>query len=314
MPRSFRYGAHLLNCIGYCRGAQPLLAKKRYASSLRVLVVDGYADASREQFTQENMPFASTLYSDMLRRQAPRKQRNSIILDVIKPCAKDFLLPSVSTLASYDGVAFTGSSYSAFDESRDVQIQIELMRKALDSGVSTFGSCWGLQVAAVALGGVVEANPKGREVGVGRKISLTREGERSQFFSGKKGVFEAFESHGDEVVREPDGAVVLASNNHTRVQAMSVTVSSRESFFVQYHPEYDLLYYNQLISSRQDRMKKLGFFKDDEGALQYAEELAELANDNSRKDLKWKYGIDDDLLNPDIKEIEARNWLQYLTQ
>ena len=32
------------------------------------------------------------------------------------------------------------------------------------------------------------------------------------------------------------------------------------------------------------------------------------------EDLKWKYGIDDDLLNPDIKEIEARNWLQYLTQ
>ena len=30
------------------------------------------------------------------------------------------------------------------------------------------------------------------------------------------------------------------------------------------------------------------------------------------KDIKWKYGIDDDMLNKDIKRKEVKNWLTYL--
>ena len=45
---------------------------------------------------------------------------------------------------------------------------------------------------------------------------------------------EAFMSHGDEVTRIPREAVVLSGNDHTRVQAMSVTKNGVESWFVQY--------------------------------------------------------------------------------
>ena len=60
--------------------------------------------------------------------------------------------------------------------------QIELMARTFESGVSSFGSCWGLQIAAVACGGKVELNPKGREVGVGRKVMLSGEGRDHPMF------------------------------------------------------------------------------------------------------------------------------------
>jgi GMP synthase (glutamine-hydrolysing) len=70
------------------------------------------------------------------------------------------------------------------------------MKDTFACGVSSFGSCWALQIAAVALGGKVELNPKGREVGIGRKVSMTPEGRAHPMFAGKKSVFECFMSHG----------------------------------------------------------------------------------------------------------------------
>jgi GMP synthase (glutamine-hydrolysing) len=56
------------------------------------------------------------------------------------------------------------------------------MARTFETGVSSFGSCWGLQIAAVACGGKVELNPKGREVGVGRKVMLSGEGRDHPMF------------------------------------------------------------------------------------------------------------------------------------
>ena len=80
-----------------------------------------------------------------------------------------------------------------------MQRQVELMRRLFECGVSSFGSCWGIQIAAVALGGAVEISPQGREVGIGRKVSMTAEGRAHPMYTGKKSVFEAFMSHSDEV-------------------------------------------------------------------------------------------------------------------
>ena len=56
------------------------------------------------------------------------------------------------------------------------------MARTFETGVSSFGSCWGLQIAAVACGGKVELNPNGREVGVGRKVMLSGEGRDHPMF------------------------------------------------------------------------------------------------------------------------------------
>lgn len=278
---------------------------------LRILVVDGYSITSRNEFEANGLPLASVLYQNMLSRQAPKTA--SLEFEVVYPGSTDFVQPRVAHLQTFDGCAFTGSSYSVYDSHVDVTRQLDLFRLASEAGVSLFGSCWGLQVAAQALGGLVEKNPSGREVGCGRKILLTSEGQAHIMFAGKKRVFEAFMSHSDEVTRLPQGAQLLAGNDHTRVVAMGLVRKGVQSMFVQYHPEFTLTYYADLIASRRKRMCDMGFFKTGEEVDTYVREWKELAKDPSRKDLAWKYGIDlDDLNNNDVKEAEPRNWLRYL--
>jgi len=278
---------------------------------LRILVVDGYSIASRKEFEANGLPLASVLYQNMLARQAPKTA--TLEFELVYPGSIEFDMPSVGDLQKFDGCAFTGSSYSAYDSHVDVTRQLELFRLASEAGVSLFGSCWGLQVAALALGGLVEKNPLGREVGCGRKISLTAEGATHNMFAGKKRVFEAFMSHSDEVTRLPQGAQLLAGNDHTRVVAMGLVRKGVQSMFVQYHPEFTLTYYADLIASRRKRMCDMGFFRTGEEVDTYVREWKELAKDPSRKDLAWKYGIDlNDLSDPDVKEAEPRNWLRYL--
>ena len=129
---------------------------------------------------------------------------------------------------------------------------------------------------------------------------------------GTQAVFEVFESHSDEIVREPANALVLASNDFTRVQAMSVVHRGVESWFVQYHPEYNLDYYARLISSRHERMVSMNFFQNKSQVDAYCEDLITLHNNPLRKDLSWKYGISSDLISTDVKEAEPRNWIRYL--
>ena len=42
------------------------------------------------------------------------------------------------------------------------------------------------------------------------------------------------------------------------------------------------------------------------------EELEALHQDPSRKDLAWRLGIDEDVMNEDIRQMEVRNWIEQL--
>lgn len=280
--------------------------------TLKILIVDGYAQRSRDEFEANGMPLASSLYEQMIRWNAPAGV--DLQFDRVLPCSSDYEAPTDDELRGYDGCCFTGSSYSANDDVEDVHRQVELMGRTFACGVSSFGSCWGLQIAAQALGGAgaVGLSPKGREVGVGRKIALTPEGRAHPMFWNKPTVFEAFESHSDEVVVVPAGGVVLASNDHCRVQAMAVVHNNVESWFVQYHPEYNLSYYSQLIGIRVKRMCDMGFFQKPEDVAAYVQELQALHADPTRKDLLWKYGIGSDMMDQDSRQTEVRNWIKFV--
>eukprot|EP00940_MAST-03C_sp_MAST-3C-sp2_P002128 g2128.t1 len=285
---------------------------RRSASTLKILVVDGYQQKSRDEFEKVGLPFAADLYKKMLENQAPAGW--ALDFHTIYPCAAGFDVPEGDFLSNFDGACFTGSSMSAYSEEEDCTRQVEIMRRLFQNDVSCFGSCWGIQIAAVALDGKVELNPKGREVGVGRKIMLTVEGQKHPMFDGKKTVFEAFMSHSDEVTRVPTGATITAGNDHSSVQAMSVPHGSTESWFVQYHPEYDLRYFAGLIATRKERMTSMGFFKNAADIDTYVAELYSLHDDQDLKHIRWKYGIDEDMLDDDIKQREVRNWLRFISK
>src|ERR1700752_372406 len=136
----------------------------------RLLVCEGNTAELRAKQVQAGGVAMSDGYADLLRELLP-----SAVVDICYPADPGANLP-IGGLEGYDGVAITGSALHVYDRGPTVDPQIELAREVLKSRTPLFGSCWGLQVITVAAGGVVRANPKGRELGIGRRIALAQAG------------------------------------------------------------------------------------------------------------------------------------------
>jgi len=150
-------------------------------------------------------------------------------------------LPQGLGIVDFDGVWISGSPFNAYrPDQPSVQAQIDLVREIWEKGLPAFGSCWGLQLMTVALGGTVHLNPRGREIGVARRIHQTSEGRAHVMHHDKAPTFEALCVHEDEVAALPPFGTVLASNDVSRVQAAVMTEGDRCFWGVQYHPEFDL--------------------------------------------------------------------------
>ena len=273
----------------------------------RLLVVDGYKKGAREELAAGGATPAGPLYAGMLARCHP-----GCVVDVVYPADPDNTLPQATGLRDYDGLAWTGSSLTVYKEEPAVRNQIDLARAAFEAGLPSFGSCWAAQIGVAAAGGRCAANPHGREMGIARKITLTPEGRAHPLFIGKASVFDAFISHEDEITHLPPGALNLASNPFTQVQAVSIVHRGGTLWAVQYHPEYDLHELARLTWCRVDKLVGLGFFRDREAAEAYVDRVEALHQDPSRRDIAWLLGIDADVMNEDVRLAEVRNWLAHL--
>ena len=278
------------------------------AKDPRFLVLDGYSKEGREDLRSGGATTAGELYARMLKACAPRGAE----VDILCPADPGAALPAGAAIEQYDGIAWTGSSLTVFADDPKVTTQIEFAKAAFDARVPGFGSCWAAQIAVVAAGGRCAVNPKGREMGIARKIALTPEGRAHPLYSGKKSVFDAFISHDDEITHLPPGGLLLASNGHTRVQAVSVTHQGGVFWGLQYHPEYDLHELARLCYCRKQKLTERGFFRDTDAAQAYVDRLEALHQDPGRKDIAWLLGIDEDVMNEDIRRAEVRNWIDLL--
>jgi GMP synthase (glutamine-hydrolysing) len=279
------------------------------AGNLRFLVVEGYSRAGREDLERGGATTAGRLYARMLEACAPGAQ-----VEVLCAADPDTSLPEGDDLNAYDGIAWTGSSLTVYHETDEVRRQIEFARAAFAAGIPGFGSCWAAQIAAVATGGHCAAHPKGREMGIARKIALTPEGRSHPLYTGKKSVFDAFISHDDEVTHLPPGGLRLAGNDYTKVQALAITHGAGSFWAVQYHPEYDLHELARLCYCRREKLVEKGFFADVPTALGFVEDLETLHQTPARRDLAWRLGIDADVMDPRIRQAEVRNWIEFLVK
>lgn len=271
---------------------------------LRFLITDGYPEPSREKFNDVGMRLAWELYRDMLGNYVPDAE-----VDVW--FASDAPSDAPAELASYDGLLWPGCNLTVFDvEKESVTSQHDLVRRAYEEGIPQFGTCWGIQIAVYVAGGTVRPHPRGREMGIGRKMRLTEAGRNHPMFRGKPLVYSHFVSHDDEVTELPPGATLLAGNDFSRVQAVEVKYERGVFWGIQYHPEYDLHEMARLIVAREERLVKQGLFRDHDDLVQYVDRLEALAADPERKDLRWQLGIDDDILRDDVRQCEFINWLR----
>ena len=273
------------------------------ANLLRFLIIEGYPEPNRDQFNQVGMRLAWELYRDMLLNYEP-----GAAYDVWY--ASDAPTDAPADLAGYNGILWPGCSLTVYhDRDPRVTAQVDLVKRAYAAGIPQFGSCWGIQLAVHAAGGTVAAHPKGREMGIARKIHLTSAGRNHSMFAGKPVVYSHFVSHDDYVTQLPDCATRLAGNAFCPVQAVEVKYGDGVFWGVQYHPEYDLHEVARLTMAREERLVKQGFFQGHADLVEYVDRLEALAADPERKDLRWQLGIDDDVLSESIRQCEFINWL-----
>jgi len=218
------------------------------------LVIDGYRREGREDLAAGGATTAGKLYQRMLGECHPGCR-----VDVIYPADADDALPQAASLKDYHGIAWTGSSLTIFDDHPSVTNQIKLMKDIYAAGIPSFGSCWAAQIGVVAAGGRCALNPRGREMGIARKITLTPAGRAHPMYTGKPDVFDAFISHDDEVTHLAPGVISLAGNAFTSVQAVTVNHGPGSMWAVQYHPEYDLHELARLVYCRIDKLKIWAF-------------------------------------------------------
>jgi len=276
------------------------------SKKLRFLVVDGYAKEGRAELEGGGATTAGILYRNMLNDCSPA----GAVSDIIYPSDADCQVPDPS---AYDGVAWTGCSLTIYNTADErVTKQLKLAEQVYSRQIPQFGSCWSAQIAATAAGGVCQKNPKGREMGIARKIQLTTEGRAHPMFEGKPTVFDAFISHDDCVVHMPPVSQCLASNNWTSIQALAVTHKGGQFWAVQYHPEYDLHELARLTFCRIKKLMGIGYFRSEAEGRQYVDDLEALFKDSSRKDIAWRLGIDNDVISADIRQVEVRNWIRKL--
>jgi GMP synthase (glutamine-hydrolysing) len=272
----------------------------------RLLVMEGHSPVTRAQHLAAGGTVASEGYAALL-----QELLSSAVVDICFPGDPGANLPNVQALEGYDGVAITGSALHAYDNTPEVTRQVELVRAILAAGTPVFGSCWGLQVLTVAAGGVVRKNPKGREIGFGRRIRLTEPGRKHPMYVGKPEVFNAPTVHLDEIETLAPGTTVLASNEVSDVQSAEIRVNGATAWGVQYHPEYPLREIATIVRRIGMRLIDEGFFLDTKEIAGFASDLDTLDRDPSVKRLAWRYGISRNILDKKLRTGEVANWLEY---
>jgi GMP synthase (glutamine-hydrolysing) len=217
-------------------------------------------------------------------------------------------LPQGLAIGDFDGVVITGSPLSVYKQVPAVVRQIDLAREVFASGVPTYGSCWGLQLMTVALGGVVRLSLHGGEIGIARNITLNDGGHAHSLFAGKARAFDALCWHRDEVETLPQGATALASNGASQIQAIEIDRAGSSFLGLQYHPEHTFATTAAIMEARIERLVEDGFGR---SVLQgMIADLRALETDPARRDIAWRLGLDRHVLNPLLRSAELSNWLR----
>jgi GMP synthase (glutamine-hydrolysing) len=153
-------------------------------------------------------------------------------------------------------IVITGSAANVPDRAPWMLRTEAWLRGVVEQGTPTFGICFGHQILAQALGGLVTRNPRGREMGT---HVIERTGP-APIFDGLPERFGAHVTHVDSVVRLPPGATSLARTSLEDHQAIRFTETC---YGVQFHPEMDADVMRTYVETRREILAGEGFDVDD---------------------------------------------------
>lgn len=276
-------------------------------NTTRVCIIDGYPKTERRVLGQVGMTLASDLYQSVLLRNFP-----DLTCDILYIADPETELKDGVGLSEYDAYVWTGSKLTIFHKIPEVQKQIEFSRRIFSAGIPQFGSCWGVQMAAVAAGGEVQAMKNGRETFVVPQITLTEDGKRSRLYEGKPEQFAGFINHLDEVTQMPSGAKLLATGDHCHIQALEVIYQGGTFWGIQYHPEYNFFEIAMLTRARSKALIDEGFYADLTSLMQRTELMFQLHENPNDQTLQQTLGVNQDITSDSIREKEIQNFFRHL--
>lgn len=245
----------------------------------RFLVGESEPPEAREKRRRSVGRSSGETYVDMLVRLAPSARR-----DRIKPVDADGGLPPGAGFADYDAVSLSGSPLSLYEE---------------------------LRLATVAAGGTVRPNRHGPEAAFARRITPTEAGRGHPMLSGRPEAYDAPSIHTDEVEALPHGAVLLASNWGTRVQAAEIRHDGGVCWGVQCHPEIGLDEVAGALRRQAGDLVEGGSARAPEDVLAHAELIEERHREPGRRELTWRLGLDEQVID-DWRTTELRNFVAAL--
>lgn len=136
-----------------------------------------------------------------------------------------------------DAIMIGGAGeFSATREYPWTEDTLALIREAVDRSLPTFGSCWGHQMIARALGGTVVHDSPRAEFGC-REVVLTGAGRQDHLFRDFPHRFLANMGHHDRVTALPVGGVELAANDSQPFEAFRI--EGKPVYGTQFHSELD---------------------------------------------------------------------------
>jgi len=169
---------------------------------------------------------------------AEDKSINFDVISVINGKA----LPDPSTLQA---ILITGSSAGVYDKLDWIPSLEDFVRAAYASRVPTVGVCFGHQLMAQALGGIVRKSEKGW--GIGRHVYDVAPG--NGIIDGERIAVAA--SHQDQIIEPPAGARTILSSPFTEYAGL--LYGSGAAFSVQPHPEFDTGFAHLCCELREGR-------------------------------------------------------------
>ena len=259
----------------------------------RILIVEGNTRKENSEFTNAGI---NTHTESLI--ESINFYNKELNIDIANPSSDINLKESIDNLEKYDGLIWGGSSLNIYDNTEEIIRQIEFMKECQKKIKKILAICWGLQVAVTVAGGEVKKSIKGAHRGIAHEININENGLNHPIYLNKQKKFNSPAFNFDEVVKIPEGAVLLSSNNLNNVMALNFKTTVSDIWGIQYHPEITYEKMLSLIHFRKERLLNKGAFKNEDeinSHIKMIEREIKYTEKSSR-----------------MKELE--NWINYLNE
>lgn len=203
-----------------------------------------------------------------------RKVRElNIFCEIVPPGTKAYAIDTEEVR----GIIFSGGPASVYSKNAP-----RCDEEVFDLGIPILGICYGMQLMARSLGGIVKKS-RSREYGRAH-LHVTRHGD---LFEGVPGKIVTWMSHGDKVVKMPKGFVKTARSDNSSIAAFA---DSRRRFYgVQFHPEVAHTQHGSLML--RNFLKKICRLRPDWSMKSFVKESVSQIKNAAGKDGKVILGL-----------------------